>query len=70
MENTPNTTPVSPVITYGKLIVAVLGTAVTTLLGLIPPHTTLWIVLTVLAAVVTSLGVYAAPAITVASKRV
>jgi hypothetical protein len=46
---------------YAKAIVAVLGAAVTTLLALIPPETTLWIVLTVIAAALTAIGVYAVP---------
>lgn len=75
-DNTPNPDPVAqyktvtapatkgPVLdpaVYLKGIIALLGVAATTLLGLIPPHTTLWIVLTVLAAVVTAAGVYIVP---------
>jgi len=46
---------------YAKALVAVVGAAVTAALGLVPPDTTLWQVLTVAAAVLTALGVYAVP---------
>lgn len=46
---------------YAKFVVALLGVAVTTTLGLVPPTTTLWIVLTVAAAVLTAASVYAVP---------
>lgn len=46
---------------YLKAIVAALGVAITTLLGLIPDGSTLWITLTVLAAVFTTFSVYAVP---------
>jgi hypothetical protein len=63
-ENTHEATAPSPLITYGKFIVAILGVAVTTLLGIVAPDTDLWKVLTVASAVLTAIGVYAAPAIT------
>jgi len=46
---------------YAKFIVAVLGVGVTTALGLIPPNTPLFIVLTVLAAMLTAAAVYFTP---------
>lgn len=46
---------------YAKAIVALIGVGVTTLLALIPPDTTLWIALTVVAAVATAAGVYLVP---------
>jgi hypothetical protein len=46
---------------YAKTIVAIIGAAVTTALGLIPPNTTLWIVLTILSATLTAYAVYAVP---------
>lgn len=46
---------------YAKAIVAVLGSAITTLLALIPPETSLWIALTVVSAALTALAVYLVP---------
>lgn len=46
---------------YAKAIVAVIGAAITTALGLIPPNTSLWIVLTILSAALTAAGVYLVP---------
>lgn len=46
---------------YSKAIVAALGAAITAALGLIPDHqSSLWIVLTILAAAMTTVGVYSA----------
>ncbi|HEY8723460.1 MAG TPA: hypothetical protein VIL92_06325 [Gaiellaceae bacterium] len=44
-----------------KALVAVAGSTVTAALGLIPPHTTLWTILTVAAAAITAAGVYLVP---------
>jgi len=54
----------SPGVSLGneKAIVALIGVAVTTALGLLPPHTTLWIILTIVAAVATTAGFYLVPA--------
>ena len=46
---------------YAKAFVAIVGAALTAALGLLPAHTTLWTVLTVLAAAVTTAGVYLVP---------
>ena len=46
---------------YAKAIVAVLGAAITAALGIVPEGSTLWGVLTVVAAAVTAIGVYAVP---------
>jgi hypothetical protein len=46
---------------YAKFIVAALGGAITAALAIVPPHTNLWMVLTVLAASLTAAGVYAVP---------
>ena len=46
---------------YAKGIVAIIGAAVTAALGIVPPHTTTWQILTVLAAAVTAAGVYLVP---------
>lgn len=46
---------------YAKAIVAIIGAALTTALGVIPPNTTLWIVLTILSAAATAAGVYLVP---------
>jgi len=46
---------------YAKGIVAIIGAAVTAALGIVPPHTTTWQILTVLAAAVTAAGVYVVP---------
>lgn len=46
---------------YMKMIVAAVGAAVTTVLGVIPDSSTLWIILTAIAAALTTLGVYAVP---------
>jgi hypothetical protein len=47
--------------TYAKAIVAICGAAVTAALGIIPANTTLWQILTVLAAAITAAGVYLVP---------
>lgn len=46
---------------YAKAIVGVVGAAVTAALGIVPPNTTLWSVLTVVSAAVTAAGVYLVP---------
>lgn len=46
---------------YAKAIVAIVGAAVTAGLGIVPPHSTMWQILTVLAAAVTAAGVYLVP---------
>jgi hypothetical protein len=46
---------------YAKAVVGVIGAGVTAALGLVPPSTSLWQVLTVLSAVVTAAGVYLVP---------
>lgn len=46
---------------YAKAIIAIVGSAVTAALGLIPPNTTLWIILTVVSAGLTTAGVYFTP---------
>jgi NAD-dependent SIR2 family protein deacetylase len=46
---------------YAKLIVAIVGAGITTALGLIPPTSTLWVVLTVASAMLTAYGVYQVP---------
>jgi NAD-dependent SIR2 family protein deacetylase len=46
---------------YAKLIVTLVGAGITTALGLIPPTTTLWIVLTIVSAMLTAYGVYKVP---------
>ncbi len=44
-----------------KAIVAVIGAAVTAALGIVPPSTTVWQVLTVISAALTAVGVYLVP---------
>jgi hypothetical protein len=44
-----------------KAVVAVVGSAITAALGLIPPEETLWIVLTIASAALTTLAVYITP---------
>lgn len=46
---------------YAKFVVAILGAGTTAALGLIGPGTDLFIVLTVLSAMLTAAGVYAVP---------
>lgn len=46
---------------YAKFFVAVVGAAVTALLGIVPPNSTTWQVLTVAAATLTALAVYTVP---------
>lgn len=46
---------------YAKAIVAIIGATVTAALGIVPPHSTTWEILTVLAAAVTAAGVYLVP---------
>lgn len=46
---------------YAKGYIAVAGSMVTAALGIIPPQTTLWVVLTVLSAGLTSAGVVLVP---------
>lgn len=46
---------------YSKAIIAAIGAAITAALGIIPDHqSSLWIVLTILAAAMTTVGVYSA----------
>ena len=47
--------------TYAKALVAVAGSTVTAALGLVPPHTTVWTVLTIVSAALTAAGVYLVP---------
>lgn len=54
---------------YAKAIVAIIGVGTMTLLALIPPETTLWIVLTVAAAMTTAAGVYLVPNEPAAAQR-
>lgn len=46
---------------YAKGIVATVGAGTTATLALVAPHTTVWSVLTVVAAICTAAGVYLAP---------
>ncbi len=50
-----------PVMPYAKFVVAILGAGVTAALGLIGPGTDLFIVLTVLSAMLTAAGVFLVP---------
>jgi hypothetical protein len=47
--------------TAAKAFVAIAGATVTAALGLIPPHTTLWTILTIAAVALTAAGVYLVP---------
>lgn len=46
---------------YAKSIVAVIGSLITVLLGVVPPHGTLFTVLTAVAGALTIAGVYQVP---------
>ena len=46
---------------YAKALVAVVGAAVTAALGVLPAGSTVWTVLTIIAAAVTAAGVYLVP---------
>lgn len=46
---------------YWKGIIATAGSTVTAALALIPAHTTVWIVLTIVSAALTAAGVYLVP---------
>lgn len=46
---------------YWKSIVATVGAAATTLLGVLPDHSTGWIIATVVVAALTAAGVYRVP---------
>lgn len=46
---------------YAKAIVAVAGASVTAALGVVPPNSTTWNLLTVAAAALTAFGVYLVP---------
>jgi hypothetical protein len=46
---------------YLKAIVAIGGAAVTAALGIFPPNTQTWTLLTILSAALTAAGVYAVP---------
>lgn len=47
--------------TVAKAVVAVIGSAITAALGLVPPDTKMWQVLTIVAAGLTALTVYLVP---------
>jgi len=47
--------------TYAKAIVGIVGAAVTAALGIVPPNTTTWTLLTILSAAITAAGVYLVP---------
>jgi len=57
----PNQPKGTIMLAYAKAIVAVIGVGVTTLLGLIPPDTQGWTILTVASAMLTALAVYLVP---------
>lgn len=46
---------------YAKAIVAVAGAGATALLGIVPPHTPIWNLATVVAAMATAAAVYLVP---------
>lgn len=46
---------------YAKGIVAVVGATITAALGIVPPSSTVWSVLTIISAAVTAVGVYLVP---------
>lgn len=46
---------------YAKFWAAVIGVAVTTALGVIPPNSTIWIILTILSAALTAIAVRQIP---------
>jgi hypothetical protein len=46
---------------YAKAFVAIAGAAVTAALGIVPPASPTWSILTVLAAALTAFGVYQVP---------
>lgn len=46
---------------YAKAIVGITGASVTAALGLIPPSSTIWILLTILSVALTASGVYLVP---------
>ena len=46
---------------YAKALVAIAGAAVTAALGIVPPQSTTWELLTVAAAALTAAGVYFVP---------
>jgi hypothetical protein len=60
-EGGPINQPEGARMSTAKALVAVAGSTVTAALGLIPPHTTLWTILTVAAAAITAAGVYLVP---------
>ena len=51
----------SNLLKYSKAFVAIAGATVTAALGLVPPNTTLWQLLTVAAAALTAASVYIVP---------
>lgn len=51
--------------TTAKALVAVAGSTVTAALGLAPPHSTVWVVLTIASAGLTAAGVYLVPNATI-----
>lgn len=46
---------------YAKAVVAIVGAAVTAALGIVPPNSATWQVLTVVAAALTAVAVYTVP---------
>lgn len=46
---------------YAKAFVAITGAAVTAALGILPPNTAVWALLTILSAALTAAGVYLVP---------
>jgi hypothetical protein len=46
---------------YAKFWAAIVGVAATTALGLIPPNSTIWIILTILSAALTAIAVRQVP---------
>lgn len=48
-------------LTYAKAIVGIVGASVTAALGLIPPSSTVWVLLTILSVALTATGVYLVP---------
>ena len=51
----------SHILAAAKAYCALVGSVVTAILGTVPPHTQLWTILTVAAAVLTAVATYAVP---------
>lgn len=49
------------ILASAKAYAALVGAIVTAILGTVPPHTTTWTVLTIVAAVATAVATYAVP---------